>query len=98
MNTSTVFLRLHKRTPLFPALPRHLAFVLLATLLLPSPDALAQRNTGPAPGLSDTDKAKALDKHLYEKDTDVAYKKALQRIPEAKKTDPWGGVREEPKK
>ena len=88
-----------------PAIPlprsRHLAFALLAlALLLPPSSALAQSGKkGPSGApMTDEDKAKAVDRRNYERDTDEAYKKTLQRIPDAPKADPWGGVREAPKK
>jgi hypothetical protein len=83
--------------------PRIRAFIpalLAASLLLPAA-ALAQSSKGKGPsgpGPTDEDKAKAVDRRNYVKDTDEAYRKSLQRIPDAPKPDPWGGVREAPKK
>ena len=56
--------------------------------------AYAQHPSSPSPGPSDKQKAEALAKRNYEKDTDEAYKSSLDNIPDAKKTaDPWGNLR-----
>ncbi len=68
--------------------------------LLPAADAQAQgkKSSGPT-GMSDKDKAELKQKNAFEKDTDAAYKKALQQIPAKQQSvDPWGGVREAPAK
>jgi hypothetical protein len=69
-------------------------------LLLPVADAHAQgkKTSGPT-GLSDKDKAELKQKNAFEKETDAAYKKSLERIPaKQQKVDPWGSVREAPAK
>jgi hypothetical protein len=76
-----------------------LALALFAVVLMTAaPDVHAQKGGARTPTMSDSEKGRIVDQRLYEKDTDEAYKKTLRRIPDAPKADPWGSVREEPKK
>ena len=58
--------------------------------------AYAQHSSSPGPGPSEKDKAAAQERRNFLKDTDEAYKSSLEKIPDAKKTDPWGSVRTPP--
>jgi hypothetical protein len=69
-----------------------------AVLILQAPNAHAQHKSA-TEGPTAEQKAKALEKRAFEKNTDEAYKSTLSRIPDAQqKVDPWGGVRTAPQK
>jgi hypothetical protein len=72
--------------------------VVAAVLIMQAPNAHAQHKSA-TEGPTAEQKAKALEKRAFEKNTDEAYKSTLSRIPDAQqKIDPWGSLRTAPQR
>jgi hypothetical protein len=92
--TRSAIKRLEKAESRKMGFPMRIFFAATIAAVLLTQTAYAQQHAPiPGAGPSDKEKAAALARRNYEKDTDEAYKSSLDKIPEGKKADPWGSLR-----